>query len=102
MGNSWGHSVRPLTKEEIDYQTKSGENWYQFQVDNPRPDRTPDKERCVHHERKCRISAKCQNLSSHMLTYRYVTGRDGRTSYAEKPICEHHAQKYLVPSGSGV
>lgn len=32
---------------------------------------------------------------THLLTYHYVTGRAGRTSFAEKAICEQHAQKYL-------
>lgn len=35
-------------------------------------------------------------IGSKILAMEFVTGRAGRTSYAEKPICEHHAQKYLI------
>jgi hypothetical protein len=96
MSKAWGHNVRKLTEEEILQQINSGKSWYQFQIEHPQEGRTPDEKKCIHYERKCRISSKCDNECTHLLTYRYVTGRAGRVSFAEKPICEHHAQKYLV------
>ena len=96
MAKAWGHNVRPLTEQEIQSQTNSGKSWYQWKLEHPQEGETPDESKCIHYERKCRISGKCQNESTYMLTYRYVTGRAGRISYAEKPICEHHAEKYLV------
>jgi hypothetical protein len=95
MANSWGHNVRPLTEQEIESQINYGKRLYQFELEHHK-EREPNENKCIHYYRKCRISKKCQNESTHMLTYRYVTGRAGRTSFAEKPICEHHAKKYLV------
>ena len=94
MSKSWGHNVRKLTDQEINSQIKSGKDWYQWKVEHYQEVSTSE-DKCVHYERKCRISGKCQNESEYMLTYHYVTGRAGRTSFAEKPICEHHAAKYL-------
>lgn len=101
MSKAWGHSVRKLTEEEIKRQIEMGENsakWYEEHPTtyNGEVRQPPTKEQCINYERKCRISGKCKNESTHLLTYRYVTGRAGRTSYAEKPICEHHAEKYLI------
>lgn len=68
MGNSWGHKVRPLTGEEI---------------------------KQVWIGKKCKISSKCKNDSTYMLTYNYITGRAGRSSSSEKRICKQHAEKYI-------
>lgn len=94
MSKAWGHNVRPMTDEEIQYQIRCGERRYQYQIGHPKEGITPDRAKSVHYERKCRISGKCQNECTHMLTYRYVTGRAGRTTFAEKPVCEVHAAKY--------
>lgn len=96
MNKSWGHTVRPLSEEEIQRQIENGKHWYEWQNNHPKEGQvTYDEATYIHKERKCRISGKCGNESSFMLTYRYVTGRAGRTSFAEKQICEHHAQKYI-------
>lgn len=97
MSKAWGHNVRLLTDDEIAHQMHMANSSYQFDIDHPKEGRIPNLDKCIHYQRKCRISAKCQNLSTQMLTYRYVTGRAGRTSYAEKPICDHHAKKYIQP-----
>jgi hypothetical protein len=91
---SYDHSIRELTLEEIQEQRTLGENHYKFLVDHPRKDYTPIKEKIIFMERRCRFS-RCQNQSKYMLFYTYVTGKGGRTSTACKPICEHHAAKYL-------
>lgn len=95
MSKAWNHNVRKLTDEEIQKQIDDGKHWYQWRLKNM-PERSEPEERLIFLERKCRISKKCQNESTHLLTYHYVTGRAGRVSYAEKPICEQHAQKYLT------
>ena len=94
MGNAWGHQVRELTAEEIQEQIDYGKRHFQWYEDN-KPERQVSEEHLIHAERKCRISAKCQNESEYLLTYLYVTGRAGRVTYAEKPICKEHAKKYL-------
>lgn len=98
MSKAWDHKIRKLTDAEILSQTQSGKNWYQWKLEHPQEGIIPSEEKCIHQERKCRISHKCENESEYMLTYRYVTGRAGRTSWAEKPICEQHAQKYMENS----
>lgn len=97
MSKSWGHTIRPLTEEEIQKQIKDGELWYQYRVDNPLEGFLPDKDKFVAKERKCRISSKCCNKSTHILRYKYVTGKAGRVSWAEKQVCAVHAEKYLTP-----
>lgn len=95
MGKSWGHTIRPLNEEEIQNQVTGGKSLYEWRLKNPMGAVVREESEYIHQERKCRISSKCQNESIYMLKYSYVTGRAGRTSYAEKPICEIHAQKYI-------
>lgn len=99
MSKAWGHTVRPLTEQEIKDQIAKGKSWHQFNLDHPKEGvPTPELEKLIHLERKCRLSAKCDNESTHLLTYRYVTGRAGRTTLAEKQVCQHHATKYIQPN----
>lgn len=67
MSNSWGHSLRLL---------KRGEEKYWFG------------EKCT--------APKCQNKSEFVASYKYITGKAGRVSQAEKPLCREHAHKYAV------
>jgi len=73
MGDSWGHTIRPLTTEEIEREAqmreKYGERYYSC--------RTP----------------RCVERSAFQTTYQYVTGRAGRVSYARKNLCSAHAEK---------
>lgn len=94
MGKAWGHHVRKLTDAEIQKQEYIGQSWYKFKQDHPSTSFTLSENDCIQSERKCRISKTCQNQSAYLLTYQYVTGRRGRVTFAEKPICEHHAKKY--------
>ena len=80
MGRSWGHTVRPLTPDEIAEQAKIDERYG---------------------TRRCRASTKCKQQSCYMLRYSYVTGARGRVSYQEKPICENHAAPYLTGQYKG-
>lgn len=92
---AWGYSVRKLTDKEIQKQIDDGKNSYKWFIEHPgNPVMLRNVEQYIFSERKCRISSKCQNESIYMLSYYYLTGRRGRTSRAEKPICEYHAQKY--------
>lgn len=95
MSKAWGHTVRLLTDAEIMHQKEMGKSWFRYMLEHPKEGHTPDEEKYIRTERKCRISSKCQNESWYMLMYRYVTGRAGRVSVAQKPVCEHHAKKYF-------
>lgn len=95
MSKAWCHKIRPLTDQEIESQINSGKRQYSWRLEHPDERIIPDEQFYIHYVRKCRISSKCEHESAYMLTYRYITGRAGRTSYAEKPICEHHAKKYM-------
>lgn len=81
MGNSWGHTLTKLSAEEIaymeDHTRRDRERWPDIRWDYA----------------KCQLG-KCHNRAAYTLTYHYVTGRQGRVSFAEKLICEKHASKY--------
>jgi hypothetical protein len=90
--NSWGHTLRPLTEEEVQRQISDGKRIYK-NVCHEIAVRYGE-QHFINFGRRCRISSKCKNLSVYMLKYYYITGRRGNVSYAEKPICEEHARKY--------
>jgi hypothetical protein len=93
--NAWGHTLRPLTEDEIQRQIDRGKWLYEY-VHSYSPD-IADKngqEYYINFGRKCCISKKCNNLSMYMLKYYYITGSRGNVSYTERPICEAHARKY--------
>lgn len=68
MGSSWGHAIAPLT---------------------------PDDQRTVGawHHGECAIG-KCAEPARWLGTYRYVTGRAGRVSWARRFMCDGHAEKF--------
>lgn len=94
MSSATNHKVRPLTEAEINALIERGENYHKWCMEHIKGV-IQTKEQCIHNERKCRISHKCQNESTYLLSYLYVTGNSGRISLAEKPICDEHAQAYL-------
>lgn len=67
MSRSWGHSVRLLPDDE--------------------------REMYARHDWSCG-SRNCNEPVTHMLGYRYVTGRAGRISSAEKRACPKHAEAF--------
>lgn len=93
---SWGHIVRPLTPEEIQNQIECGKSSFRFWSKYGHPETVKDESTFVEAERKCRISRKCKNPSVYMLSYYYITGKRGNVSFAEKPICEDCAKKYIT------
>ena len=74
MGQSWGHTVRLLTEDERAYVERSRERW------------GPRFYSCS--------TRNCEEHVTHKVGYRYVTGRAGRVSSAEKLACETHAQRF--------
>jgi len=96
MSSSYGHSVRLLTAEELaELQARYDRDiaWSKANY----PDRPmPEYYLNGNYSTKCSY-AKCPEKARYRLTYQYVTGRAGRTTTAEKNICEKHAEKYLKP-----
>lgn len=68
MSNSWGHAIRRLTDGERDQQYRLG----------------------------YRCSGKCTEKATFATSYRYVTGRAGRVSWAERYACDTHAQRFAA------
>lgn len=96
MSKSWGHTVRPLTEAEINSNINQGKHDYQWHLKYPREGFVPDEATSIAWRMKCSISRHCKNEATHVLRYHYVTGKAGRTSWAEKQICAAHAAKYIV------
>lgn len=94
MSKAWGHTVRLLTEQEISHAIEMGKSHWEYCKNNPNGRPVPEEAEIIRLERKCRISSKCQNQATKMLRYKYITGRAGRISWADKPICDHHASKY--------
>lgn len=64
---SWGHTLRRLTEAEVG------------QVGT----------------RTC-AAGKCQGVAAYASTYRYVSGRAGRATFAQRALCEHHATRFAA------
>lgn len=81
MSKSWGHTLELLSDEEIARRdactAREKERFPNLAWDYMR----------------CRMG-RCRNRAKYFLRYHYVTGRQGRVSWAEKLICESHADKY--------
>lgn len=77
MSGSWGHTLRPLTKAEIAAAA---------QGDAAFPDSR-------WRDSQCR-SPRCTDEARWEGTYRYVTGRSGRVSWARKRLCDGHADRF--------
>ncbi len=46
---------------------------------------------------KC--SSKCPNKPEYFISYKYVTGRQGRVTWADKRVCAVHAEKFARKHG---
>lgn len=87
MSRAWGHKIRKLTIDEVaDIEERGRRHREQF------PDSSWD-------ERKCRAAPKCRERAAYLIEYSYVTGRAGRTSYAQKMVCEHHGNRFMAKHG---
>lgn len=77
MSSSWDHAVTRLDPTTVDEHDRWG--------------------------RRCSTS-RCTEPVTHVAGYRYVTGRAGRVSWAERRVCEDHAarfaQRYQVDIGA--
>lgn len=83
--SSWGHTIRTLREEELwghSFDADSG----RFVLDRTRP-------------RTC-SAPKCIRPIGFEGTYQYVTGRAGRISYARKPLCATHAERFRAKHGA--
>ena len=67
MGDSWDHVIRLLTDKELEY-------YGQWHCSAPR----------------------CHESPTHGGEYRYVTGRAGRTTRAERKLCPEHAARFAA------
>lgn len=72
---SWGHTVRPLTGEEIVGAAGFG--------------------------RTC-SAGKCGKAPTYRAAYCYVTGRAGRTTNAVRFLCGEHADRFAARHGLDV
>ena len=68
MGNSWGHTIRPLSDAEVE---RARDSW----------------------GRACR-TPRCDETALFEATHQYVAGRGGRVSHARKRLCGAHAEKF--------
>jgi hypothetical protein len=73
MSNSWGHTAYRLTDEEIAKFVQLG---WTCSCGGPR--------------------GRCDLKAEYCVEYSYVTGRAGRTSYAQKKACIEHAKKFAA------
>ncbi len=81
-GSSWGYTLRRLTADEIDANARQ-------RVGSP-----SGYPRCS--------SARCPATPTHEATYRYVTGRKGRTTDRRQEFCDVHAAVFGDKHGIGV
>lgn len=89
MGQSWGHTLRPFTAEASAYRDRWAIDYASRHPDSPLPTR-PDYD--AEGRTLCQYNGKCRNQASWYGTYRYMTGRAGRISYATRALCESHAE----------
>jgi hypothetical protein len=83
MGNSWGHAVRRLTDREIALLR----SWDERRTYTSR-----------YRNAGCR-TGKCDNDATHVVSYRYITGRGFRVSSPERNVCDEHAAKFRAKHG---
>lgn len=75
MANSWGHTAYRLGDAEM--ARRSAFSTYQ---------------------QTCR-APKCQELTTHVTQYSYITGRAGRASWSSRYVCTGHAEKFATKHG---
>jgi hypothetical protein len=73
MSSSWGHTIRALTADEVERSKRLG-------------------------YAKC-AAGKCREQRRYVTTYKYVTGRAGRVSSAQRELCGDHAAKFCRKHG---
>lgn len=81
MANSWGHTVRPMTADEINRNRVLEERHPKY---GPITCSAP----------------KCKEPPRFVVKYRYITGRAGHASYAEKEYCVAHALTFAKKHGA--
>jgi hypothetical protein len=81
---SWGHAIRPLSERE----SATVERYHG----------TPQRGRTDSY-RTCTASRRCDHKAAFVTSYRYVTGRRGRVSCAEKMVCAEHARAFRDKHG---
>lgn len=76
MGNSWGHTLQRLSPQQRETLT----DW----------------------DSTCRAASTCDEHTTHLGTYNYVTGRAGRVSWRSIYMCAAHADKFRLKHGLDV
>jgi len=82
--SSWGHTLRRLTDAET-AQLRARDAWWETSGLEPPAARYRDT--------ACRIRG-CVEPATHEGSYRYVTGRAGRVSWARRLLCDRHADRF--------
>lgn len=88
MSRSWGHGIRSASDSERHTSSKWGRvPNVSVQMEDGR----------VVGKRAC--SVRCQNPVIYVTSYRYVTGRAGRVSAAERAVCAEHGARFAQKHG---
>lgn len=85
---SWGHAVVPISAAQTENK-------------NAREAATRARfgDRLAAIEWQCRVSKQCTARAAYWLRWRYITGRAGRASNAEKQACATHAERFAEIHG---
>lgn len=46
------------------------------------------------HRRHACVRRNCDQLATHLCVYNYVTGQQGRVSWATRSVCDVHAERF--------
>ena len=88
MSRTWNHTIRPIVGSQ-----KARVTFHETQSWNPDAPVT-DLFECA----SCPVKAK--KLATWVASYEYITGRGGRTSTAQRRLCDEHAKKYCLAHGT--
>ena len=61
-----------------------------------------ERAKLVGSNRTCRMGRLCPKPTTHRLYWRYVSGKAGRTTWAERYSCQKHAEAFAKRSGVAI
>lgn len=101
--SAWGHEIRLLTDDEL-----AGTDPYAWERPSWMGDGTDGvagkswEETAIEwaaSRRRCSLGRGCPEPAELVATYHYITGRRGRTSWAERWACTGHAERFAEKHG---